>query len=207
RIVITDLQGQRVAIAGSGLPGRHDGAFRDASFNDPQGMAVAGDRLYVADRKNHLIRLLDLVRGTVKTIAGTGNQGHGRPGAGPALETPLNSPWDLCLVDRALFIAMAGNHQIWKLDLDVNTIGPFAGSGREDIADGAPVEACFAQPSGLATDGKNVYVADSEASAIRAITLVGEPRVRTIVGKGLFEFGDTDGRGEQVRLQHPLGVA
>jgi thiol-disulfide isomerase/thioredoxin len=207
RIVITDLQGPRVAIAGSGQPGRRDGAFSDASFNDPQGMAVAGDSLYVADRKNHLIRRLDLATGTVRTIAGTGKQGHGRHVAGPALETALNSPWDLCLVDGALFIAMAGNHQIWKMDLDASTIGPFAGSGREDIADGGPAEACFAQPSGLATDGKNLYVADSEASAIRAIALEGEPRVRTMVGKGLFEFGDTDGQGDQVRLQHPLGVA
>jgi thiol-disulfide isomerase/thioredoxin len=207
RIVITDLHGQRVAIAGSGQPGRRDGAFSDASFNDPQGMAVAGEGLYVADRKNHLIRLLDLETGTVRTIAGTGRQGHGRHVAGPALETALNSPWDLCLVGRALFIAMAGNHQIWKMDLDLNTVGPFAGSGREDIADGALLEASFAQPSGLATDGKNLYVADSEASAIRAITLEGEPRVRTIVGKGLFDFGDTDGQGDQVRLQHPLGIA
>jgi len=207
RIVITDLQGQRVAIAGSGQPGRTDGAFSNASFNDPQGMAVAGDSLFVADRKNHLIRRLDLATGSVKTVAGTGSQGHGRQGAGPALELALNSPWDLCLVDRALFIAMAGNHQIWKMDLDLKTVGPFAGSGREDIADGALAEACFAQPSGLATDGKNLYVADSEASAIRAITLEGEPRVRTIVGKGLFDFGDTDGQADRVRLQHPLGVA
>jgi thiol-disulfide isomerase/thioredoxin len=207
RIVITDLRGQRVAIAGTGRPGRRDGAFGNASFNDPQGMAVAGDSLYVADGKNHLIRRLDFVRGTVTTVAGTGNQGHGRRDTGPALETALSSPWDLCLVGRVLFIAMAGNHQIWKMDLDASTIGPFAGSGREDITDGGPAEACFAQPSGLATDGKNLYVADSEVSAIRAITLKGEPRVRTIVGKGLFKFGDMDGKGDQVRLQHPLGVA
>jgi thiol-disulfide isomerase/thioredoxin/sugar lactone lactonase YvrE len=207
RIVITDLQGQKVAIAGRGQPGKRDGAFSEASFNDPQGMASAGNTLYIADRKNHLIRQLDLATGTVKTIAGTGSQGHGRRGPGPAVEVALNSPWDLCLVHRALYIAMAGNHQIWKMDLDSNTVGPFAGSGREDIADGTLAKACFAQPSGLATDGKNLYVADSEASAIRCINLEGEPRVMTIVGKGLFDFGDTDGQGDQVRLQHPLGVA
>ena len=32
--------------------------------------------------------------------------------------------------------------------------------------------------------------------------------IRTIVGEGLFEFGDRDGRGPaEVRLQHPVGVA
>ena len=31
--------------------------------------------------------------------------------------------------------------------------------------------------------------------------------MKTIIGEGLFEFGDQDGTGPQVRLQHPLGVA
>src|SRR5262249_30663403 len=47
---------------------------------------------------------------------------------------------------------------------------------------------------------------DSEVSAIRAVSLK-EDRVKTIVGEGLFEFGDVDGQGDKVRLQHALGVA
>ena len=65
----------------------------------------------------------------------------------------------------------------------------------------------FAQPSGLASDGANLYVADSEISAIRAVPLSGQGLVRTIVGQGLFDFGDKNGAGAQVRLQHALGVA
>ncbi len=68
-------------------------------------------------------------------------------------------------------------------------------------------EACFAQPSGLATDGKTLYVADSETSSIRAVPLNGEGAVKTLVGLHLFEFGDVDGEGDAVRLQHALGVA
>ena len=56
RIVVTDLEGKKLAIAGTGKAGHTDGAFEQASFNDPQGMALDGDILYVADRKNHLIR-------------------------------------------------------------------------------------------------------------------------------------------------------
>lgn len=66
--------------------------------------------------------------------------------------------------------------------------------------------AWLAQPSGLATDGRALYVADSEVSAVRRID-VAEGRVETLVGKGLFEFGDQDGPPELARLQHPLGVA
>ena len=31
--------------------------------------------------------------------------------------------------------------------------------------------------------------------------------MKTLVGEGLFEFGDVDGVGDEVRLQHALGVA
>ena len=64
---------------------------------------------------------------------------------------------------------MAGPHQIWKLDLDKNEVSTFAGSGREARLDGPLLEAGFAQPSGMATDGKTLYVADSESNIIRAI--------------------------------------
>src|SRR5262249_42088834 len=76
RIVITDLSGKKIAIAGAGQAGKADGTFEKATFNDPQGLALSGETLYVADRKNHLIRALDLKAQTVKTIAGTGEQGQ-----------------------------------------------------------------------------------------------------------------------------------
>ena len=53
----------------------------------------------------------------------------------------------------------------------------------------------------------HLFVADAEASAIRAITLDEETRVFTVVGQGLFDFGDVDGVGAAVRLQHPTGLA
>ena len=65
---------------------------------------------------------------------------------------------------------MAGPHQIWKLDLQTGMIGVWAGSGHENIEDGRPHTAKFAQPSGLATDGEHLFVADSEVSGVRVIT-------------------------------------
>ncbi|MBI3800771.1 MAG: hypothetical protein HY268_27805, partial [Deltaproteobacteria bacterium] len=56
------------------------------------------------------------------------------------------------------------------------------------------------------SDGTNLYIADSEVSAIRSVSLNPKGQVTTIVGLDLFEFGDVDGQGETVRLQHPLGV-
>jgi len=67
-------------------------------------------------------------------------------------------------------------------------------------------QAALAQPSGITTDGKDLFFADSEVSSIRVASLPPCNAVTTVVGKGLFDFGDVDGTGDSVRLQHPLGV-
>ncbi|HBI41924.1 MAG TPA: hypothetical protein DDY78_03580 [Planctomycetales bacterium] len=206
RIVITTLDGKKIAVAGDGQSGATDGPFEKARFNDPQGLALDGDTLYVADRKNNLIRALDLKAQTVKTVAGTGEQGEDRDSEGPALKESLNSPWALTLHDGMLYIAMAGFHQIWKMDLKQGTAGPYAGTGSETRRDGSLTSASFAQPSGLTTDGKTLFTTDSETSSVRAVPLDGKGKVTTIVGQGLFDFGDVDGTGEAVRLQHALGL-
>jgi sugar lactone lactonase YvrE len=100
---------------------------------------------------------------------------------------------------------MAGSHQIWTVDTN-GEAAPFAGSAAEAIVDGPRASSAFAQPSGLATDGASLLVADSESSAIRRIDLESGD-VRTIVGTGLFDFGLRDGVGDEARLQHPLGIA
>lgn len=207
RIVIAKLDGTLIETIGAGHHGADDGPYDRATFFRPQGMVLDGDTLYVADTENHLIREVDLKTKTVKTIAGTGQQSREYGASGPARRIALNSPWDLQLVGRVLYIAMAGPHQIWKLDLDKQQVSTFAGSGREDRIDGPADEAAFAQPSALATDGKTLFVSDAEANIIRAITLDSNPRVRTLVGGNLFDFGDKDGFEDDVRLQHPLGLA
>jgi thiol-disulfide isomerase/thioredoxin len=268
RVVVTRLDGPPVTIIGTGERGASDGAFDRATFHRPQGLALdegadlKDDVLYVADTENHLVRRVDLKARAVTTVAGTGEQSHAHPGdegaaATPARATALNSPWDLQLIGRRLYIAMAGPHQIWRLNLNTNTISVFAGSGREARQDGARSAAAFAQPSGLATDGSVLYVADAESNVVRAVSLARgavrqpgddgepvtpaddagsaaeaqpkgempspdedetkavasvkpaptpEPQVTTLAGGDLFEFGDADGAGDAVRLQHPLGV-
>ncbi|HSQ22998.1 MAG TPA: thioredoxin-like domain-containing protein [Pyrinomonadaceae bacterium] len=205
RIVVTSLDGAFIEAIGTGKAAAVDGPSSGASFYRPQGMALDGDFLYVADTDNHLIRRVDLKAHSVVAIAGTGHQARGPSTSGPARSIDVNSPWDLQLVGRSLYIAMAGPHQIWKLDLDQNVVGPFAGEGREGRRDGPLSEARFSQPSGITSDGKVLYTADSEANVIREID-PGKGEVRTLAGANLFEFGDQDGYGDEVRFQHPLGV-
>src|SRR4030095_4553217 len=157
---VTTLDGGLVQTIGTGEHGAADGPFDKASFYRPQGMALDGDLLYVADTENHLIRQVDLKNSTVSTIAGTGEQMREYFKEGARRAVALSSPWDLQLVGRTLYIAMAGPHQIWKLDLDKKEVATFAGSGREARRDGSLREAGFAQPSGLTASGDRLYVAD-----------------------------------------------
>lgn len=205
RIVVTDLDGRVQTVIGRGDPGMEDGIFESASFRDPQGLALAGNVLYVADTGNHAIRRVDLGARTVERVAGTGEQARLARRCGPALETPLNSPWDVAMHRGAVLIAMAGSHQLWSLDLGRDEVRRLVGSGREALFDADLEHAALAQPSGIAVEKESVAFADSESSAIRVADLQRD-RVQTIVGEGLFDFGDRDGQGSDVRLQHPLGV-
>ena len=207
RILVTSLEGQVQQVIGSGRVGLDDGSFSVATFNHPQGMTLDGENLYVADAENHALRRVDLAAGQVTTIAGNGNQGRQREGRGPGLQMELNSPWDLVYHDHALYIAMAGTHQLWSMTLGDQQVGPYAGTGGESITNGPLRSATLAQPSGITTDGNRLYFVDSETSSVRSADLDPNGRVATIVGLDLFVFGDQDGADHNVRLQHPIGIA
>lgn len=206
RILITTLEGKVLDVIGDGEIGTKDGSFAEAEFNHPQGVALDGETLYICDTENHLIRKADLKARTVETLAGTGEQARRYNVAGVGTQVALNSPWDALVQNGKLYVAMAGPHQIWVIDLATREARPYAGSGRENHVDGKLLEAALAQPSGITTDGKSLFFADSEISSIRSASLNPNGVVSTIVGKGLFDFGDVDGLGDVVRLQHPLGV-
>jgi sugar lactone lactonase YvrE len=218
---------------GAGRPGAADGGAGVAAFDHPEGMALTPGRLtaaglaslpssetlFVADTGNHTVRAVDLPAGAVTTVAGTGGQARRANEPGHGTTTPLSSPWDLELLSAppsgtpslapAVVVAMAGAHQLWRIDLVTRAVKPWVGTGREDITDGPPSRCTLAQPVALRRDGHRLYFADCESSAVRFADLDGRdgPEVRTIVGKGLFDFGDEDGKGGRARLQHPYDLA
>jgi DNA-binding beta-propeller fold protein YncE len=212
RVVVADLAtGEVLDLIGSGERGYRDGGYREAGFDQPQGLELSldGTTLYIADQANHAVRAVDLGTRTVSTLAGTGEQTSRYPPLGGLLPgVELASPWDLVLDGRILYVAMAGSHQIWGIDLAERTAGAVAGSGRESVANGPAAVAELAQPSGLAIDDRGrVHFADSESSSMRyydpALRQVGHLAGTT---ENLFDFGDVDGVGDAARFQHPLGV-
>jgi hypothetical protein len=226
-----DAGGRRAQITQvlGGTRGFADGGAADARFDSPQGMCFDGERtLYVADAANHAIRAVDLSTGEVRTVAGTGEQLRTREDLRAGA---LSSPWDVTLIDDTLYVAMAGRHQIWRMPvsnaengmrtdvLGTPSVRPPAsrvpehsafvriGSGAEEIHDGSHREAALAQPMGITHGNGRLFFVDAESSAVRWAHVDPSGRVGTILGTGLFDFGDKDGAGDDVRMQHQQGIA
>jgi hypothetical protein len=222
------VQGNRVAIADSGhhrvligtlsangdraniervvgsSRGFGDGAGNAAQFSSPQGVLFVNDELFVADSENHAIRAIDLASGHVRTVAGTGAQFRTeadiRDGA-------LSSPWDLTHAGGRLFIAMAGSHQLWSVSPRGGDARPHSGNRSEELVDGPHPDAVLAQPMGITSDASRLYFVDAETSAVRWADTDPGGMVGTIVGTGLFDFGDRDGAGDDALMQHQQGIA
>ena len=229
----TDFQ-TVLATYGSGDKGHADGNAATARFNEPQGLvllpddvaAETGYDVVIADSVNHRLRGLSLTDGTVSTLAGNGVQrlletgparvdeegaAYGSRLEADPLRVSLSSPWDVVWSTKlnAVVVAMAGVHQIFSFDPRSGAVSIIAGNGLEGLLDGPAEEAWFAQSSGLAEDADgNIWVADSETSALRKLVISdgGAVTVESAVGKGLFDFGFRDGPASEARLQHPLGV-
>jgi hypothetical protein len=189
-------------VVGSGREGFEDGDA--AAFRYPQGLVFGGEVLYVADAGNHAVRAIALASGVTRTIAGTGAQLRTmRDRAAGA----LSSPWDLALDRDTLHVAMAGIHQLWTVYRRDGTASHRTGSGAEELHDGSHADGALAQTMGIALARDALLAADAESSAVREVDLGASGGVRTVVGTGLFDFGDVDGVGDTVRLQHPQGIA
>ncbi|XP_063289920.1 NHL repeat-containing protein 2 [Pelobates fuscus] len=232
RILILKKNGHILHIVGGPESGWKDGTFSESSFNSPQGVAIKDNVIYVADTENHLIRKIDLDTRMVSTVAGVGTQGTDKDGGAQGTEQPISSPWDVTfgasdgIQQSVLWIAMAGTHQVWALLLEEGKLPKgsplpkgscirFAGNGNEENRNNSyPHKAAFAQPSGLTMGSESwncLFVADSESSSIRSVSLQ-DGAVKHVVGgerdpMNLFAFGDIDGIGINAKLQHPLGVA
>ncbi|MCX7999168.1 MAG: redoxin domain-containing protein, partial [Leptospiraceae bacterium] len=192
-LVIHSTSGTILEIIGE-QEGFEDGSFATARFHHPQGLCYKNESLLIADTKNHAIRKVDLKNKKVSTVF------KNLPNQRIAF-----SPWDISSNHNEFYIAMAGNHQIWKLDFQ-NVFQAYIGSGSEELGDENRMNARLAQPSGIIVHENKIYFLDSETSALRMFDMQRD-YVSTLIGKGLFKFGDIDGRKETALMQHPLGIA
>ncbi|MGN6367017.1 MAG: redoxin domain-containing protein [Phycisphaerae bacterium] len=215
RILLTSLPNNQNELTllqtiGTGHIGNTDGPSHTASFHHPQGACLSpnGQILYLADTQNHLLRRIDRQKNLVSTLLGTGQQKFDHEAGKSSRDQPLNSPWDCAVSGNRLYISQAGQHQLFSTNLMTLMTEVAAGTAREALRDGPALDAQLAQPSPLALDpaSQTLYFLDAESSALRALDLKSKT-LTTLLGHGLFDFGDTDGPPHHAQLQHPLGLS
>lgn len=136
------------------------------SFSNPQGIATDGILLYVAVSGNHKICTIEIASGVVTTLAGSGIAGS-QDAAGVAAS--FNNPVGLVSDGSNLYVTESGNHKIRRIEIATGVVTSLAGSGIQGLMDESGAKAAFSSPQGITSDGKNLFVADSDNHKIRII--------------------------------------
>ncbi len=199
---VTTLAGQ------DGQMGTTDGPGATARFNGATSLAVdAKGNLIVADTHNNLVRKIS-PDGVVDTLAGKPGTDEAKSVDGKGAVVRFGSPRGVA-IDGAgvIYIAdeMFGTVRKIMPDGTTTTLAGKATTTGASSKDGVGAQAIIATPRGIAVDGKgNVYVADTDSSAIRKISPDGT--VTTFAGK-IGEIGTNDGKGAAARFSGPRGLA
>ncbi len=136
----------------------------------------------------------------VTTLAGSGTAGFAN-GAGNAAS--FNLPGGITTDGTNLYVADTRNLAIREIVIATGEVTTLAGSGTAGFANGAGNAAFFNSPSGITTDGTNLYVADTRNFAIREI-VIATGQVTTLAGSGTAGF--TNGAGNAAFFNSPNGI-
>jgi sugar lactone lactonase YvrE len=202
--VITTVAGTGQArYSGDGGPAIH------AALNEPTGLAVDDDVLYIADQSNNRVRRVQLATGVITTVAGDGTAAYSGDGVA-ADKASLSGPSGVAVaVDRRLIVADTFNSRIRTVDAATGLIATEAGDGGLYRYQGPnePSSTSLSRPAAIAIshDGK-VYMTDSDSHLIRRW----DPQSKTITrltGTGVAQFGGDGGEALAGSLNYPFGVA
>jgi hypothetical protein len=201
---VTTLAGEK-EVPWDGSPSTYDNIVgTSAHFTNPYGIVVVDNSLYVTDSDNHTIRRIDRNSGEVSTFAGL----PGVPGPDDGTGTAARFQWPKGIASDgvSLYAADSDNHPIRKVNISTGKVITLAGQagvfGSNDNVVGT--SARFNYPFGIATDGTDVYVADSDNHTLRKVSIA-TGAVTTIAGKAGVP-GISDGVGDEARFDNPVSV-
>jgi len=196
--------GVTTTLAGTaGNRGSTDGTGTAALFRNPQGIATDGTHLYVADTGNSSIRKVVIATGVVTTLAGTAATSGTTDGEGTAAR--FDGPRGLYTDGTDLYVADSGNSTIRRVVIATGMVTTLAGTaGTDGSADGTGTAASFNYPTGITSDGANLYVVDSGNAIIRKV-VIATAAVTKLAGTSAQ--GSSDGVGSAARFGDPAGVA
>ncbi|HEX9457741.1 MAG TPA: hypothetical protein VGA84_01275, partial [Thermoanaerobaculia bacterium] len=197
-----NVDGTILTLAGTGGAGyAGDGSLATrATLNSPTGVAVdSSGNVYIADRKNSLVRKIDADTGIISRFAGGGAERSDHTIDGPADGAILKEPFGLWLDGNNLYVSEIGfdGNRIRRIDLTTKTITTVAGAidGTSGYAgDGGPATAALlSSPTAIAVDAAgNIYVADNGNNVVRRVDAATK-KIETYAGGGTLKAGDGDG--------------
>jgi sugar lactone lactonase YvrE len=204
--------GKTSVVAGTREPGSggDGGAATQAALREPYELRFdrRGD-LYFVDMPSHVVRRIDARRGTIHTVAGTGEPGFAGDG-GPAIRAQLRNPHSIAFdPDGRLVICDIGNHRVRRVDLATGRIETWLGTGEKlSTPDDAPIDgAPFHGPRAIdfGADG-SAYLALREGNSVFAIHPT-QGRARRIAGTGEKGYSGDGGPALAATLNGPKGIA
>jgi streptogramin lyase len=211
RVLRLDPQSRKLTVvAGTGAKGYSGdgGPARDAKLNEPYEVRFdAEGNLYFVEMQNHLVRLV-AARGTISTLAGSGQPGYGGDD-GPAAAAQFRQPHSIALDDRGfLYVADIGNFRIRRIDLAAGTISSIAGNGQHELprdgslALGQPILG----PRALATTGRTLWIALREGHSVWRLDL-DSLKITHVAGTGKAGYSGDGGPPADATFNGPKGIA
>jgi hypothetical protein len=198
-------------IAGTGQPGYSGdgGPAVQAQLQEPNDIVLdSQDRAFIADVRDHRVRVVYLVSGIITTFAGTGEAGSSGDG-GPADRAALFGPRALAFGPTGdLYICLRNDHKVRKVDIRTGIIRTVAGTGERGYTGdhGPALQATFNGPKEIAVDGQgNIVLVDTENHCIRRIEAV-SGIVTTIAGTGQPGGSGDGGPATAAALKRPHGA-
>ncbi|MGD0118411.1 MAG: hypothetical protein ABSD30_10120 [Candidatus Binatus sp.] len=169
----------------------------------PAGLATDGRAVYVSNSRNNTIEAIDAATRSLRIVAGKLFQEGSNDGVGDTAR--FNSPDGMTINGSNLYLCDTNNSDIRQIAVSgaVTTVAGQANISGSD--DGTGSAAHFNLPTQIATDGTNLYVADSGNSSIRRIAFP-DFKVKTIAGQS-GTTGKTDGGPDKSVFSGPRGVA
>ena len=178
----------------------------DAWLEQPWGIEIdANDDLYIADRWNHRVRMVDTSTGIIDTVAGSGNGGFCGDG-GLATDACLNQPTDVAFDSGGNMYIAAGN-LIRRVDSGTGIITTVAGIGPGSAGDGGlATDADFRGARGIAVNASDdLFIADRFNHRIRRVD---SPTQIITLFAGSFPpgFDGDGGQAADALLNSPFGI-
>lgn len=227
--------GMFAPLAGHLMDNYREGTGSEARFSGIGSIALSnnGATLYIADKNNHRIRLLDTATGESSYVTGAGmtnlispdsttglidpNSRNGYQEGGPCPDELSAGAAGCAYFDRpsgialtsdgaTLYVADTVNNRIRSVATTTGETAFVAGSGEKGFSDGIGTVASFRTPTSIAlsADDRTLYVVDKKNHAIRAVDLATK-NVTTLAGTG--KAGYREGLFAKARLSLPEYVA